>query len=244
MGDNLLFVADYLLRFLRVALLLAVWQIIFRNRGAVDGLTLPSILTYTLIAEAFSEPMQGDTGIGDAFWDGSITMRYLRPAHLFLQFGSECGGIWLINMALFSLPLLCAAPLLGVNPMPAGPAAAALFAISLILSVAVGMALDNIVAGIAVGAGIPPDAVGRSRRAVGGILSGALIPLSLMPWGIGRVLAFTPFASLASAPLQIYIGHGDALRLIGVQALWCLLLWPIAASIWTRYREKVVSYGG
>ena len=91
---------------------------------------------------------------------------------------------------------------------------------------------------------MPAAADERSRRAVGGLLSGAIIPFTLMPWNLGRVLEWTPFAALASAPLQIYIGRGEPIRLLAMQAFWAVVLWPVATRTWSAMREKMVSYGG
>src|SRR5438552_2391132 len=85
-GDNQLFLFDYLLRFLRVALLLSIWRTLMAGRGVVSGMTLASVLTYTLVAEVFAEPLACRTWIESAFWDGSITTRFLRPIGLFAQF--------------------------------------------------------------------------------------------------------------------------------------------------------------
>jgi ABC-2 type transport system permease protein len=243
-GDSPLFVVDYILRFMRVALLLAIWRTLFRGRPETAGLPLAAVLTYTLISEVFSEPLGGYTGLTDAFWDGSIATRFLRPMSLFGQFAAEAAGTWVFNFALFSLPLLCLAPLFGVRPLPASPAAAGLFMVSLTLGISVGMALDYISGAISVGLEITPGILERARRAVGGLLSGAIIPFALMPWGLGKALVWTPFAALASAPLQIYIGRGDPARLLASQALWALLLWPLAHRLWAASRERIVSYGG
>ncbi len=243
-GDSPLFVLDYLLRFMRVALLLAIWRTLFAGKPAVAGLPLSAVLTYTLISEVFSEPLGGFTGMTDAFWNGTIIARLLRPLNLFGQFAAEAGGQWLFNFGLFSVPLLLCAPVFGVSPLPASPAAAALFLVSLILAINVGLAVDYIAGAIAVGFELSPWILQRIRHAVVGLLSGAIIPFALMPWNLGRALAWTPFAAIGSAPLQIYIGKGEPLRLLAVQAFWAVALWPIATKLWAAMREKMVTYGG
>ncbi len=243
-GDSPLFGVDYLLRFMRVALLLAIWRTLFHGRLAVSGLPLSAVLTYTLIAEVFADPLGGYTSLTDAFWDGSIANRFLRPMNVFGQFAAEAGGQWIFNFVLCSLPLFIAAPLLGVNPLPASPIAGLTFLLSLTLGVSVGLALDYIAGAIAVGLEISPPSIDRARRAVGGLLSGAIIPFTLMPWAIGKALQWTPFAALASAPLQIYTGRGDPVRLLALQAFWAVVLWPLAHRLWSTMRERMVSYGG
>ena len=244
MGDSPLFIIDYILRFMRVALLLAIWRTLFQNRPSVAGLSLASVLTYTLVAEMFAEPLSGSTGMADAFWDGSIGTRFLRPMNLFGQFAAEVSGQWIFNFAVFSLPLFLCSPLFGVNPLPANPVSGLLFLISLALGISVGLAIDYISGAVGVGMEMSPGILDRARRAIVGLLSGAVIPFTLMPWNLGTVLMWTPFAALASAPLQIYIGKGDTVRLLALQAFWAVVLWPLAHWLWVSMREKLVSYGG
>ena len=86
--------------------------------------------------------------------------------------------------------------------------------------------------------------ISRVRDAITTLLSGSLLPLALLPWGIGNVFAWLPFASMASAPLKIYTGTGDPLWLLPVQAGWSIVLWPAALWLWRANREKLVAYGG
>src|SRR5206468_1786480 len=88
-GDSPLFLMDYLLRFLRVALLLSIWRTLLAGRGMVSGLTLPEVLTYTLISEVFAEQLACRSEIADSFWDGAITMRFLKPIGIIGQFTAE-----------------------------------------------------------------------------------------------------------------------------------------------------------
>lgn len=244
LGESPLFLIDYGMRLLRVALLLSVWRSILAGKGVVAGLSMSMVLTYTLIGEVFGDQLNCRTEVSDTFWDGSITTRYLRPLSIFGQFMGEMWGKWLPGIVLVSVPLLLFAPILGVNPLPATPLAAGIFVISLALAVSVGMALDFIFTAVAVRYGLQPFAVERIRMTVSSLLSGAIVPLALLPWGIGNALEWLPFASLASAPLQIYIGAGNALPKIGIQIFWSLVLWPVAIWAWRINREKMVSYGG
>lgn len=243
-GESPLFLMDYLLRFLRVALLLSIWRILLHGRGTVSGMTLASVLTYTLIAEVFAEPLACRTELAFAFWDGSIATRYLRPFGLFAQFAAEAAGRWGVGLAAFSLPLLLLSPLFGVDPRPTGAVAAALFAVSLILAVFVGLALELIFAALAIGFEIEVYALYRLRAAITVLLSGAALPLALLPWGLGKVFEWLPFASMASAPLRLYTGTGSPIRLLAIQAGWVVILWPLAQWLWRLYRERMVSYGG
>jgi ABC-type uncharacterized transport system permease subunit len=243
-GDSPLFLLDYLLRFLRVAVLLSIWRAIFAGRGPVAGMTLASVLTYTLIAEVFAEQLVCRTRLELAYWEGTIVTRFVQPIGFVGLFVSEMVGRWWLGFAALSLPLLLVAPLLGVDPLPASPAAGALFVVSLLLAIAVGVALDFLFGALLVMLEMSVWLLDQFRAAVGTLLSGALLPLALMPWGLGEVLAWLPFAATASAPLKIYTGTGDPLPLIAVQAAWALALWPVVHWLWRANRERLVGYGG
>jgi len=238
------FLLIFPLRFLRVAVLLSVWRVILSGRGAVSGMTLQQVLTYTLISEVFANQFACRTEVDSAFWDGSITRCYLRPIGVYAQFASEMVGRWIPGLLLFSLPLVLLAPILGVSGLPASALAGGLFVMSLVLAAWVGTALDYLICALAIAMEWHPWAIGNVRAAMGSLLSGALLPLPLLPFGIGRVFEWLPFAAMASAPLQIYTGTGHPVPLLAMQAAWGMVLWPLAARAWTSTRERMLSYGG
>lgn len=243
-GDSPLFILDYVLRLLRVLVLLSLWRTLLNGRMEASGLTLPALLTYTLIAEAFADPLNARTDLDTALWEGSIAIRFLRPLGLFGQFVAETVGRWMFGFGVFSLPLLLIAPLLGVNPLPASVLNGLLFSISLGLAVSVGLAIEFIFAAIIVRMESSVWAVNRMRAAVNTLLSGAIVPLPLLPWGLGALFGWLPFAAMASAPLRIYTGTGDPGLLLLTQFGWSITLWPVAYWAWNVNRQRLVSYGG
>lgn len=243
-GDSPWFPLDYLLRLIRVAVLLSIWRLVLADRGSVSGMTLESVLTYTLVSEAFAEILECRTELPHALWDGSIASFFLQPLSLVGQAAARTGGRWGFAFCLFSIPLFLASPLLGVNPRPASLAAAGLFIVSVALAVAVGLALEFIFLSLTAALDQTPWGIEALRGALTTILSGSLIPLALMPWGIGDVFAWLPYAAMASAPLRVYTGTGDALRLIPLQLAWAIILWLVARWQWRVNRERLVSYGG
>ena len=243
-GDSPLFLLDYALRLLRVMVLLALWRTILGTSPRAEVMSLGAVLTYTLMAEVFNDQLAVQTTIVDAFWEGTVVLRFLRPMGLVTQFVSEMAGQWVVRFALFSIPLLLLAPLLGVDPRPASPLAAALFVVSLSLGVVVGLAIEFLFATLTVAFEQPVWLVQNARSAVAVLLSGSLLPLAYYPWGIGDVFSLLPFASMAWAPLAIFTGVGEPARLIAVQVVWAVALWPIAGRLWQANREKVIGYGG
>lgn len=243
-GDSPLFALDYLLRFMRVAVLLSVWRAILGEHGSAAGMSAASVLAYTLISEVFAEQLACRTELDQALWDGSIAMRFLRPAGMVAQFAADMAGRWSFGFAAFSIPLLLAAPLLGVDPRPAGFGWACLFAVSLSLGICVGLALEFVFGALLVAMEQNIYAFAQIRHAITVLLSGSLLPLAVLPWGLGDLFGWLPFASTASAPLRIYTGTGDPVPLLALQAAWAILLWALASRMWRVNREKLVSFGG
>jgi ABC-2 type transport system permease protein len=242
--DSPLFLLNHAMRFLRIAVMLALWRAIFAGRGMVGGMTVESVLTYALIAEVFEEPLACRTRIESALWEGTIATRLLRPMGLVGAFAAEMAGTWVPGLVLVSLPLLLLAPALGVRSVPASAACAVAFPLSLALAIVAGIAVDFLFGAFIVTLNAGVWIIDSMRTAVTVLLSGALIPIALLPWGIDRVVDWLPFAATASAPLRIFTGTGDPLVLLARQAFWCMALCAISSAVWRRTRERMASLGG
>src|SRR5262245_29577714 len=105
-GDSPLLAIDYLLRLLRVVVLISIWRTILAGKGPVSGMTLESVLTYALIAEVFASQLSPRTTLDMALWHGTIVGRLLQPLGVFGQFSAELFGRWLLEFGVFSVPLL------------------------------------------------------------------------------------------------------------------------------------------
>lgn len=247
LGDGWYFVLDYVISFLRVAVLLSLWRTVLAGRDGEGGMATADVLTYTLIAAVFGHQVAARTHIEHLLWSGDISARLLRPVSLVGQVVAQMAGGWVLGFFCFSVPLFLAAPLLRVDPWPRGSAAAALFPVSLLLGIAVGVGLDFVIGSLMARYGWNTWDVERMRSAVGALLSGAVVPLALLPWGLGSVLEWLPFASMAWAPLRIYTGTGgtqEALTLVALQVFWAVALALLAQRLWQANRQKVVIYGG
>ena len=243
-GDSPWFPLDYLLRLARVVVLLSLWRTVLGGSRTVSGISTDAVLTYTLISEVFADILNCRTDLIMALWEGSITSFFLQPTRLVSQVVARTVGRWGFSLVFFSIPLLLASPALGVNPWPASPLAAVAFAVSLVLAAVIGFALEYLFLALIVALDQSPWGIEALRGALAMVLSGAVVPLALMPWGLGDVLAWLPYASMASAPLRLYTATGAPLTLILLQVGWAIILWAIALWAWQANREKLACYGG
>jgi ABC-2 type transport system permease protein len=243
-SDSPFFLLEYALRLLRVVVLLSLWRTILFDRPTPGPMPLATVLTYTLIAEVFSDQLNLRTTLNEAFWQGTLVVRFLRPMGMIRQLAAEMAGTWVVDFVLCSMPLLAIAPLLGVDPRPASPIAGALFLVSLCAAVLVGLAMELVFGALVVALEQPVWLIEYIRAAVATLLSGALLPLAYYPWGLGDAFAWLPFAAMAWAPLAVYTGVGEPFSLLLRQLAWAVVLWQSGMWLWRANREKLVSYGG
>jgi ABC-type uncharacterized transport system permease subunit len=243
-SDGLWAVFPVALRFVRVLILLAIWPTLIPAGTAVSGYRLGAVLTYSLVAEVFSAQLDVRTPIGVALWSGAIATRFTWPMPLATQYAAEMAGEWALPLAMVSAPLLLLAPVLGVDPRPASAAALPMFLVSLGLAIAIGVAIDIACVMLIVRIDLGPGVLDAARAVVQAICSGGWVPLALLPYHLGAVFQWLPFASAASAPLRIYTGTGDPLPLIALQGAWLAVLAVAGRAAWNANRERVALYGG
>ena len=89
--------------------------------------------------------------------------------------------------------------------------------------------------------------LGMVKDAIVRVLSGSLVPLWFFPSSVQRVSQWLPFQYTYQTPIGIYIGimpAGDAIKAIGIQAAWVVVLSLLLAWIWKHARGKVMVQGG
>ncbi len=242
-GGIFYFVSGYFVRLVRTVLLLSIWRAVLPQ--TTEAGQLDQVLRYTLLAGAFWQQVDVETTASTTFWEGTASSRFLRPLNVFGQYIAETMGKWVPGLLFFTVPLLLASPLLGIDLRPTSMPAMWLFLVSLIVGILSGFAMDFILTGLMVYLGNDTYVASQIRAATTMLLSGALIPFYLLPLGIGRVLEWLPFATMASAPLSIYTGtESSVAQMLLLQCGWCLALWAAASFIWKRNRQRLVIFGG
>ena len=244
LSDGLWFLLGIFLRLLTLAILIAVWPAMLAPGHEVGGYSLSTALTYTLVGAVFADQLNLRTPIGRSLRSGAIASRFTWPMPIVTQHLAELAGTWALPLLIASVPLVIVAPRLGVNPLPASPSAGALFAISLSLAIAIGVAVDVAFALLTVRVELGFGPLSAARATINSICSGAWIPLGVLPFHLGAIFQWLPFASAASAPLRIYTATGDPIVLLSVQLFWAAVLTLAVWTLWKRTRERLVMHGG
>jgi ABC-2 type transport system permease protein len=75
------------------------------------------------------------------------------------------------------------------------------------------------------------------------LLGGLLIPLELLPDGIGTVAKVLPWASMTWVPGRLASGDLDPL-LIGLQLVWLVIATALAFGVFARGERRLQVVGG
>jgi len=219
--------------------LLFIWRVI-ADGGTDVGMTLAQLLTYTYVNALLAEVLVVRTMASQWNYEGELISLLARPASVFGQLAAHTVGGWLPMFFIFSLPMLAVAPLFGIVVVPA----TGWFFVSLVLCISLGFALDFIFACVTIRLRGMAWLGHSIRMAIVSLFSGVVIPFRVLPFGLTRMFELQPFGSLGGAPLSLFVGTAEPLRIIAVQVAWNITLWPLAIVWFTRSKEVQVSYGG
>jgi len=218
-------------------------------------MSLAQTITYVWLGQAFLAllPWQADADLAVAAETGGIGYERLRPV--------DTHTLWLMraiawraaNASLRAVPMFAIAgllvPLAGLAAwswrLPSSPTAAALFAISISLTVLLSSAMTVLLDCAVVAL--------KTRRASNiaplfvNTLSGMIVPLALLPGWAQSFLFWQPFAGLVDIPYRIYFGNlagAAAWAGIAAQGLWIVIL-VAAGRLWlSRVMDRIEMQGG
>jgi ABC-type uncharacterized transport system permease subunit len=91
------------------------------------------------------------------------------------------------------------------------------------------------------------NGVGLLYLYVNQFFAGALIPLWFFPDWLRTLAELLPFQTQAFLPLSLYFGRlqgTEALRALGIEVFWCVVLWVSAIVVWKRAIRRIHIQGG
>ena len=224
-----------------VAVYYFIWRAVFRDSTTVVGLSLPEMVTYvavgwTIRSFYFNEI---DRDLAAQVQEGRLAMNLIRPVDFQTVMIADAAGQSAFRAALFTLPIALVVGLLFPVRPPASVAAGAMFVLS--------AALSFFLVGLIAIRTKSIEGILRAKYMVLELLSGLLIPTTLFPGPLRRVLFATPFPHINFTPAALYLGKaagGEAARLLSIQAGWAVLLLAAGRILWARARLRITIQGG
>ena len=231
---------------LRVYILRALWTALYAQNAAPTNLPLHSMITYATVAMLMSLVLEvdGTRMIRERIREGTIATDLMKPISVPLYFFSDGIGQTLLHALLVIPSLFCALLLVHIDVPP--PATFAAFVLAFVVGYGVNFFVNFLMNCIAFWT-LETFAAQLIVRWVSDLLSGQIIPLTLFPGVVGRIVFALPFASIYSTPLLIYVGvippsqWGIA---IAAQLAWLALFAVLSSLVWRAASNRVVIQGG
>lgn len=238
-GGIIYLLPNILVNVLYLLPLMFLWKVL-AGSGVDTGMSLAQMLSYTYMNAVLGEMMVVRTFASAWNYEGKLIGLYGRPMSVFGQIIGQTVGGWLPMLLLFSLPMLMAAPFLGISIVPA----TLWFFPSLLLCVSLGFAIDFIFVCVTIRLGGMAWLGYSIRMAIASLFAGTVIPFRILPFGLEHFFKYQPFGSLGGAPLALFVGTAEPGETILVQLFWNLVLWAVAILWFKKSQERMVSFGG
>jgi ABC-2 type transport system permease protein len=235
----------------RVALALLLWTAVFDGRAQVGGMSLGMMASYYLVAIfvfQFNQSGAVATSLAAEIRAGLFSKYLARPVDPLAWFLAASAGrsafqaaaaivaALVSALACLALDSSILAPLDPLGLLAAAP---------VILLGMLALALVNFMTGILAFAFQDIGAFQVGKDCVVEFLSGALIPLALLPARLRAILMATPFPALASLPADLMLGRGAEAypgALVRL-ALWDLGLYLAARALYARLSPRYEEIG-
>lgn len=226
---------------------LFLWRTAYKG-GSSPILGESQMLAFTLVAVVLSMMFVTNVSgkINQQIREGDIVLDLMKPVRLLGCYLAEDIGSSLSSLVNKALPMFILIAVAFKIPLPKNIADAALFIVSSCFSYAILWLLSALV-GLTAFWVTELGNLAMIKDAMVRIFSGSLIPLWYFPAWVQNTLAYTPFPYTYQTPLGIYVGKIgvlDAMRTIGLQALWASLFTGIVLFVWRRAKQVTMVQGG
>ena len=220
----------------------------YQARPVAAGYDLRAAVTYVWLAEAMLMPVYlwGWQEIALTIRSGAVATDLARPFDYFGFWLNRDFGRALYHLLYRMLPIILMGLIFFRIRLPIQPLPWLLFAFSLILAITISFCLRFM---INVSAFWTTDIRGINGMMLlfVNFLSGLLVPIGFFPLALRLVAEALPFTSIISTLVNILLGQargGDALVLLGQQALWATVFVAAARLLLQAATRKVVVQGG
>lgn len=233
-------------------MLLLMYRAFYRSGSAAFPMSFSKLSGYIWMQQAFLAMYATwfyDDEIFGHITGGSVAYELSRPCDLYNMWFVKNMALRLSRVLLRCIPILLVASLLpapfGLS-LPAGILAALLFPLSMFLGFMVLVALGMLVY-ISVFSTLSPMGIRILAATSMEFLCGGIIPIPFFPDWMQGLMSFLPFGSIQNTPFLIYgglISSADAVKSMGVQLFWLVLLVTAGKIMMNNALKKVVVQGG
>jgi ABC-2 type transport system permease protein len=216
--------------------------------ASIGGYNLPQMLTYVSVGWIIRSFYWNtiDQEMAYEVIEGKIAMDFIKPVSIQWMWLWRAMGESAFRLIMLTAPTAVVIALIFPVMKPASAGHFAMFLLAAIGSFLLMGAINFMIGTCA----IPLKsilALIRAKYWLIELLSGLLVPVTMFPRVLQRIMAFLPFEHIAFTPLQLYLGKisgADAARALATQWFWVIALLWLGSVWWNRATRKITIHGG
>jgi len=233
---------------INLAIFYFLWTAIYSYTGQeiIRGFNLPDLISYYAvnIIVTFLVWADIDEWIEEDVRFGYMVPALLRPVSYITGQFFFLIGLKVLNLIMQTAPFFIIA-ILFFGVKIASPVYFVLFFVALFMAFALSFFISFLV-GLSAFWLLRISGIRRMKRVLVYFLSGSLIPLSFFPEWFQEISAFMPFEYIRYHVINIYLQKYtlfEALKIIGIQIVWILVLGLVVVLIWKKAYKKFAGAG-
>lgn len=251
----------FIISVLEVFCVVFLWLAVYKNssdgiNSVINGFTFKEMITYLVMINIFNfVAFDGNTlfVINDEIKNGTIAMSFTKPISYRIRFIAENLGAVTVNFTVLGIPCFTAAYIvfgligfINFTSIWSFLLYLLLFFIATLFATLINDTI-NYIFGVLCFYTSSGWGLNQIKTVVVSFLSGTLIPLAFFPGIFKDIVNLLPFAGMAQNPVLIMlmkIDYIECLRIIGLSALWFVILEILATLLFNHASKKVTVQGG
>lgn len=238
-----------------------LWHAIYAERAEIAGISLASMVAYTLVSTLIGFIVRQDVNItiGEKVYTGDIATELIKPTSYQRIVLYTAVGQALFNLLFKGVPVFILFGYLLDVAIPFEPTRLLLAALSCGLGFAMYFLIDLSLGCVSFWI-TQTFGVNQFKNAFMAFCAGSIMPLDFYPAFLRDALAVMPFKGCFYSPLAIYLGVAPQdnalydsllahvpsyeLLLIIEQLMWVLIMLGLSQVLWKKALRKIVILGG
>ncbi len=225
-----------------------LWHLVFERKESVAGFTFHGMLSYYIISSFLSQ-LEMSGGISSEIFhrirNGTFSRYMVVPVNMEGYFVAMETGVVIFYLAFDLIAALSWVFLFRIEFAFVTDAAVWLGALCLILLGLFFMVQFSYYLGILTLKYQGIDTFLMIKNNLMALITGTIVPLTLFPEAVVRVMKLLPFYYVTYLPSMLLIGRcrEEAVRGIVIMAAWCLMMQWMIRLTWSRYSRKYDGVG-
>lgn len=226
-----------------------LWSAVFAGRELVSGFTFPSMLSYYLVGSLLmSLDMSSHISfeVSRLIKDGGFSKHMVTPMNPFGFFAFQIAGKSAFHLGFSLLAAILCAGLFHIPIALSPDAARLLLGAAMALLGLLFMAGYHYLIGILAFRFVEMEFFLYLQGAILAFATGTMVPLSLLPGPVARVLRLLPFPHVVFTPAMLLTGQMDiaeGLFCLAVLLLWVAAIVCVGQGLYHRLRTRYEGVG-